>query len=198
MSLVFLTIRRMLSTVIGAAALGCFGCASQDPLPVWKERLGRYVVREGRGDPSVLRELSAIGSADSPRSALAVFSAPCASPPTLVDDAKNVDGVLLGVYMVDGSQWYVFAVGVSDQPDGLPAVLEEVRLMAFSLRGDTFAWREEVASPQRLIGYKRGAPRTWGRPFPGPTDDFIAVQRGAHLDVTEMRSGTRFTLDLGG
>jgi len=183
------------------------GCQSASPIGVWQERLTAFISSEGNGDPNVLRNAPQLRSAQSLRPAEIRFSALDIGGAGFLSlrSTRDVQGVLVGHGSDRNRAYYIFMVGVNERRVGGSWEVDDVRLVAFDVRGQDISWRVSPPDPQSLQHYLSSTQppvrrRLFRHPahqtFPRLDDVFkLDLQSGVAI-VTEVHSQTVWRLNL--
>lgn len=183
------------------------GCQSASPIGVWQERLTAYISGQGNGDPTVLRNAPDLRSAQSLRPAEVRFSAidiPGAGVPGF-RSTRDVQGVLVGRATPRNRAYFIFVVGVNERAGRGSWEVDDLRLVAFDVRGQEIFWRVSPEDPKVLQHYLSATQpparrRLFRHPdhqtFPRLDDVFkLEVHNGVAV-VTEVHSQTVWRLTL--
>jgi hypothetical protein len=141
--------------MIRVAPIGMFvfalgGCSADQPINAWQQRFTDYTMKQGNGDPSVLRESAELRSTRSIRPAQIRFDHDDIASPGLPPfvDRFDVHGVLVGQHTDGRNPTFFFLVGVVERPySGRAARVEDVRLVSCTVRDRTHHWK--TANQQR-------------------------------------------------
>jgi hypothetical protein len=178
--------------VAGATGVGC--AAPQPTISSWQKSLTKYVHDQGRGDPTVLRDMTLPD--DGP--GFAVIGRHDTR------ESVDVNGVLLGLERIGDRTWFVYLVGLVNQER-----VADIRLAAVSWEGGKAMWKRGKGSKQSLDAYrsygekqakerfpdrKKAPPRYRG--FPRPDDAFKLSHADGKLVATHEASEARWELVL--
>jgi hypothetical protein len=166
------------------AAMAGSGCGSGRNVTVgfWQKNIEQYVRQQGKGDPTVLRDLSL---PDTRRG----FSAIGSDSPA---DSYDANGVLLGFRQVQGHEWFIYLVGVIRKQN-----VEEIRLAALHTDGAKFEWRTGANNPAALQKYREYGQQLWRKRFPqrgAPPPSYLGFPRAEdqfQLTVNDSRITTK-------
>jgi len=189
---------RLCLVLVVFALLSATGCAARRPLEAWQKEVTRFVVVEGNGDPSCLRDTSDLRSRRGGRPVPLTVSS-IDAPATRSRDAR---GVLVGQCQVNGRPWYVFLLAIVDFDRGQQSDIESVRPIALTADAEGVHWftprNGDEAPPAYLESSRRqkNVLATRYASFPGPRDVFDMDTRGGDVTITERTSGARWTLQL--
>jgi hypothetical protein len=198
--------RRIQLFLHAGIVLACGACQSARPIEAWQQRLTDYTMNEGHGDINVLRESAELRSPDSPRPAQIRFDQTDLSKSGLppFGDRVDVNGVMVGQGPDTENPVYYFLVGVVSRPaSGGASKLEDIRLVACSLREGKHTWKTSGSQPEalrRYVGPDAGranhSPGRVSQIFPRDNDDFRLDVQGGVARATETRSGASWQLPL--
>ena len=175
-------------------SLGCGGGSRSVSIPVWQKNVEQYVRNQGKGDPTVLRDVTLPDA----RRGYSVIGSDRPS------DSTDANGILLGLAQHDGRRWFVYIVGlVSKQKVG------EIRLAALSTDGGRYEWKVGENDREALKTYRAYLEQMWKKRFPDrelmpadylncprPEDNFAMSTSGSTVTVTHPPSGAGWELKL--
>jgi hypothetical protein len=165
-------------------------------ISVWEQELGRYISREGGGDPAALSRAQALHSRDVPRPARITFGVLDVEPNVPNRDGWDVQGLLIGKQTSGVRNWYVFVVGIVTRSGYRPSWIQDIRLVAFSAQGRKLSWEMSPPDPQAVHRYRDTLRGSATVRFPGDTDRFSLNAIGERLWVEEVQSGATWALLL--
>ncbi len=165
-------------------------------ISTWEQELGRYIGREGGGDPAALSRTQALHSRDVPRPARITFGVMDVEPIVPNRDGWDVQGLLIGKQASGTRNWYVFVVGIVTRGGYRPSSVQDIRLVAFSAQGRKLSWQMSPADPQAVQRYRDTFSASATVRFPGDTDRFSMNADGERLSVQEERSGATWVLQF--
>lgn len=177
-------------------ACGCSG--TRRPIETWKREVTRFVVVEGNGDPSCLRDTTDLRSRRKGRPASLTVSS-IGAPGSTAPDAR---GVLVGQHEVNGRPWYIFLLAVVDFNGGHGSEVQSVRPVGLTADADGLHWfipRGEDRTPPSYLessGRQKQMLATSYAAFPGPKDVFEMKAAGPNVTITERASGAAWSLHL--
>lgn len=187
--------------------LGCVRCTPSDPLAAWTARVQQYVLKQGHGDPLVLRETVTWGSTRTLRPAeLKLTALNTTGVDAFTGESDDVVGVYVGMATSGGRPWMFFLVGVNHR-GARPMEIRDIRLTGFSLSEDPGRW-DWVFSPMDASATARyrirpsdvaksaGSGNDTVVCFPDPLDVYEFKISGERISVVEQRSGARWTVRL--
>lgn len=186
------------------APLLALSCASPDPLAAWRDRVTTYIGDQGRGDPSILRELADANARSAHRPARHCIGA-LGGTDVRLPRSKDILGVLVGQHETEDRKWYVFLVGTMIHRGEERVTIRDVRAAAFAWENGKLLWRVGAHEPQTLDRYLRariaesGMSRRRARAalsFPGLFDDFRLEGEGRDIAIRETGSGASWRLSL--
>jgi hypothetical protein len=168
------------------------GCGTSQPIDRWQKGLTNFTVKQGHGDPTILRESAELRSPDSARPGQIRFSEIDIPGVGLrpFTTMRDVHGVLLGQ---EGGTFF-FLLGVVSRPPNGPARVEDVRIAACHLLGTKHECRFSPPDPQALNRYLNQDDSLAGdrverhpvhRTFPLLDDDFRLDVADGVVTVTE-------------
>jgi hypothetical protein len=176
-------------------AVSCGGCSAGGNVSLsdWRHSVQKYVAERGRGDPTILREVTWPQSRRE-------FSAIGGDDPRISQDVR---GVLLDFRQIGAKHWFIFIVGVVNKE-----VVDDIRIEAMNLQDDgDYTWRTSAANPKALAAYREYQNRLWklrfrGREsapaqytvFPQEADVFNLQVEAGRVIVTHPASGARWEL----
>jgi len=197
---------RLRLILVPVGALAASGCASRNPLAAWQARVTDYVVRQGHGDPNVLRDLVDMQPRNGLRPGRMTIGelGISSTGPTPRAGTRDVQGVVLGGRTVQSRRWFLFLVGVIARTNNSRTDLEDLRVAAFSAERDAVHWIVTPPDAEALQAYLTAAKTNVaaaGREqpnstFPGPFDAYRLEAAGNVMTVTEEHSGATWTLQL--
>jgi hypothetical protein len=166
-------------------------------ISVWEQRLGRYVSREGGGDPAVLAQTRVLHSRDVLRPARITFDVLDADTQVPSRDGWDLEGVLIGRQTSEAHNWYVFLVGIVARSGYRPLSIEDIRLVGFSTQGGHDSWTMSTADHNAVRRYWETFRASPAIRFPGQTDEFVMDVEEDQIRVRELRSGAAWSLRRG-
>jgi hypothetical protein len=183
-----------LCAILMLAALGCGGGSRSVSIPVWQKNVEQYVRNQGKGDPTVLRDVTL---PDARRG----YSVLGSDRPA---DSTDANGVLLGLAQHDGRRWFVYLVGLVKQ-----LKVNEIRIAALSTDGGRYEWKLGENDREALSKYRGFHERMWKQRFPQrqsmpadylnfprPEDNFALSTSAGTVTVTHPPSGAAWELKL--
>ncbi|HEX2972494.1 MAG TPA: hypothetical protein VHP11_09175, partial [Tepidisphaeraceae bacterium] len=184
----------VLATLMLSLLLLVGGCSSSATLRTWQDRVEEYVWDEANGDPNSLRDMT---WADSQKG-FAVLGNSDANVST------DTNGVLLAHREVAGRRWFIFLVGQVHKQ-----VVQDIRLVAFSMDNGQFQWMLSEANSQALETYRqfresdwknlypeRQEPPAWYLRFPAEDDAFSISIDNSRVLAKHGQSGAQWILTL--
>ena len=189
---------RALLVIACAAVWATAGCSSRRPLEAWRTDVSRFVVMEGNGDPTCLRDTSDLRT----RRIARVLPLAISSIEPGERRSRDVGGVLVGQCQVGGRSWYVFVVAVIQHHGRRNSEIETVRPVAFTADARGLHWFTPRAQDKPHDKYLDAAERqkrafaTRYAMFPGPQDVFEMEASGQRVTIHEKTSGAQWTVQL--
>jgi hypothetical protein len=174
---------------------GCGTATRSVSLPVWQKQVERYVHEEGKGDPTVLRDLTLADG----RKGFATLGSP--------DRANSTDavGLLLGHRAIQGRPSFVYLVGVVDR-----GKIDDIRLASLAFEKEKPIWSMSPSNPAALEAYRKFQISEWRKHFPDratpplASSNFPASDDVFRLNSSDDRvtaehppSGATWTLNIG-
>jgi hypothetical protein len=173
---------------------GCGSTSRNVTIPVWQKNVEQYVQKEGKGDPTVLRDVTLSES----RRGYGVIGS------DRPEKSTDANGVLLGHRQIQGRNWFIYLVGLVKEQK-----VQEIRLAAMTTDGTHFEWKLGAADSEALHKYRAYNDRLWHQRFPQrgmappqylgfplPDDDFQLSVTETMITATHPASGARWTLNL--
>lgn len=195
-------IRGLIARAVVVVPLPAVGCASQQPIEAWQNRVARYISEQGNGDPNVLRDLVDARARDTVRPERVMIGEFGVTGPTRggMTPVYDVQGVLIGHHKAVDRYWFVFLVGVLRQQTSGAPIIEDVRLTAMTAAGRELRWvvsdPDDIAT-RRYISPSSATPADPAfRIFPKGTDLYRTVVERDLIHVSEDRSGANWVLRL--
>lgn len=179
-------------------------CTSPDPLAAWRDRVTTYIGEQGRGDPSILRELVDANARSAHRPARLCIGA-LGGTDIRLPRSKDTLGVLVGQHETENRKWYVFLVGIMVHRGEERVAIRDLRAAAFTWDNGRLYWRIGAHEPQTMDRYLRarieesGLSRRRARAamsFPGLFDVFRLEGNESEVGIRETRSGATWRLSL--
>ena len=161
---------------------------------VWEQELGRYISREGDGDPAVLSRTRVLHSRDVLRPARITFDVLDVDAQVPSRDGWDVEGVLIGKQASGTQNWYVFLVGIVARSGYRPSSIQDIRLVTVSAHDGKVAWVMSPPDRQAVRRYWETFGGSAAVRFPGDTDEFVMQIEGDRTRVQEIRSGADWSL----
>ncbi len=190
--------------LLGVVPLLVLSCTSPDPLAAWRDRVTIYIGDQGRGDPTVLRELVDSNARSAHRPARLCIGA-LGGTDTRLPRSKDILGVLVGQYKTADRNWYVFLVGTMVHRGEERVSIRDLRAAAFSWDRSRLYWQIGTDEPQAVKRYLQARTEESGlsprrarsaMSFPGLFDVYQLEGHGYDVNVRETRSGATWKLRL--
>ena len=181
---------------VAAMLLVMGGCSTAPNVESWQRRLEEYVLIEGDGDATALRNVPA----GSDRKGFSVFSHKNPA------ESNDVNGLLLAHRVIEGRPWFIYMVGNVKKLS-----VGEMRLAAVCCQGGEFQWAVGEGNEQSVKKYREAKEAVWRRVnrdgdmaearvmnFPGDGDVFNIQITGGRVVAMDQRSGAQWELALPG
>lgn len=141
----------LIGLMVPLCVVGCASGSRNVTIAVWEKNIEQYVTEQGKGDPTVLRDVTL---PDSRRG----YSVIGSDRPDVSSDAN---GVLLGHRQIGGRSWFIYLVGLVKRQS-----VEEIRLAALTVDGGKFEWKSGSGDTEALQKYRDYNTRSWRQRFP--------------------------------
>jgi hypothetical protein len=180
--------RNLFTTFIASALFFLGGCNSHlmsrsVNLSAWQKNVEKYVKAQGKGDPTVLRDVTLPDG----RHGYSMLGGP------QVEHNADASGVLLGLEPLGGSPTFVYLVGLREK-----GKLTDIRLAAVNFsKGKAHWWlgRSNAASLKAYLSYTQ--PKTTNKKsiqnFPAPGDVFKLSVGADRLSASHVQSGATWS-----
>lgn len=163
--------RQSICILVAVASLFVGGCGGtgfsrQVTLPAWQKNVEAFVRVHGKGDPTVLRDVTIADG----RKGYAMLGT------AVADQSTDATGVLLGFRQIAGNPSFIYLVGLCEK-----GTLNDIRLAVLSFPGGKPRWSIGDANSRSVQTYVRSmtqnppppAPKVLRpRNFPAPGDVF--------------------------
>jgi hypothetical protein len=163
----------------------------------WQRQLADHLAVAGGGDPAALARLPAQRATGTLRPGRITFGVLDLDASAGERDGFDVQGVLLAPLQDVDPQPYVFAVGIVQRAGYRPVDIEDIRLVALTMRAGRPDWTVGGGDPQALQRYRAHIDRSTSLRFPADQDDFALTACAVGLCGEERASGARWSVPVG-
>jgi hypothetical protein len=174
---------------------GCGSSSRPVSLPIWQKHVEQYVHEQGKGDPTVLRDVTIADG----KKGFALLGSPDRG------DSTDAVGLLLGHRAIQGGPSFIYLVGLVER-----GKIADIRLVSVAFEHDKPTWATTPANPAALDVYRKYRTSQWQQHFPDrPTPPLASSNFPASDDVFRLStdddrvtavhpsSGATWTLKVG-